>query len=112
MSADQGEWLSMGEAARRVGEQGDKFRRRMRLLNERHGGELLRPAGGGQKRKREEVHTKALLHYQRVDIEFRDQEMAQMRAELDETNRKLEALRNSFLAFRRRSLEWFKRHEK
>jgi len=33
-----------------------------------------------------------------------------MRAELDETNRRLEALRNSFLAFRRKSLVWFQKH--
>lgn len=112
MSSETGEWLSMSEAARRVGEQGDKFRRRMRLLNERHGGELLRSVGRGKKRNRQEVHSKALLHYQRVDLEFRDQEMTQMRAELDETNRKLEALRNGFLAFRRKSLQWFQRHSR
>lgn len=108
--SEVGEWLSMGTAAKRVGEERTKFRRRMQLLNERHGGELLRSVGRGKKRSRQEVHSKALLHYQRVDLEFRDQEMTQMRAELDETNRKLEALRNSFLAFRRKSLQWFQRH--
>jgi len=110
--AEAGEWLSMGAAAKRVGEERTKFRRRMQLLNERHGGELLRDAGRGKKRKRQEVHSKALLHYQRVDLEWRDQEMAQMRAEIDETNRKLEALRDSFHAFRRKSLQWFQRHSK
>ena len=112
MSTPAGEWLSMGAAAKRVGEERTKFRRRMQLLNERHGGDLLRSVGRGEKRTRQEVHSKALLHYQRIDLEFRDQEMTQMRAELDETNRKLEALRNSFHAFRRKSLDWFKRHEK
>lgn len=106
-AADTGQWLSMGDAARRVGEQIDKFRRRMDLLNERHGGDLLRPTGRGKKRKRFEVHSKALLHYQRVDLEWRDQELVQMRAELEETTRKLDALRNSFLAFRRRTTRAF-----
>lgn len=109
-AAESGQWLSMAEAARRVGEERTRFRRRMELLNERHGGDLLRQVGRGKKRNHQEVHSKALLHYQRVDLEFRDQEMAQMRAELDETNRKLEALRNSFLAFRRKSLVWFQKH--
>ncbi len=109
---DPGEWLSMGEAARRAKTERTMFRRRMELLNARHGGELLRPVGVGKKRKRFEVHSKALLFYSRVDVEWRDAEMQQMRSDLEETQQRLDQLRNTTLEFRRKALDWFKKHGK
>jgi hypothetical protein len=101
------QWMRLADGARRVGEPVWKFRRRMLALDEHHEGKLLRWVGRGKKRKHREVSAQALLFYQRVDIEAKDAEMAQVRAELEELRVRQEAQRNSFLAFRRKSLQWF-----
>src|ERR1700744_6561004 len=102
-----GKWISMGEAATLAGVTLRRFRPRMLMLNAKYGGELLRQTGNGKKKKRFEVHTNALLLYQRADVEWRDAELAQLRADLEETKRKLDALRTMTLAFRKKALAWF-----
>jgi hypothetical protein len=110
------EWIGMAEAARRAGVTGPdavrKFRRRIQDLNENLGGQILRRTGSGKKKVRFEVSAQGLLHYQRVDIEQRDAEVAQLSAELEETKRRLDRLRDQVMLFRKQARDWFTKAER
>lgn len=110
------EWIGMAEAARRAGIKGPdavrKFRRRIQDLNANLGGQILRPTGSGKSKPRYEVSAQGLLHYQRVDIQQRDAEVAQLHAESEDFRLKLTALRNQFKAFRDQARGWFEKHGK
>lgn len=104
-------WVPMAEAAKLADEPLWRFRRRMKILNERHGGQLLKHFGRGNKHKRLHVSAEALMHHLRTDPNAIDEQVEALQAELAVTNRKLEALRDSHHAFRRKSSEWFRRYE-
>ncbi|MBA3913668.1 MAG: hypothetical protein H0X25_07390 [Acidobacteriales bacterium] len=116
MRPETDDWISMEEGARRAGITGHtaarKFRARIKAINADHGGKLLRSTGSGKKKPRLEVSAQALLFYQRVDTERRDAEVMQLQSDVEELRGRQEALRQQFLAFRRKSHDWFMHHPK
>jgi hypothetical protein len=103
-------WIPLAEAAGMAGEPLWRFRRRMHVLNHRHGGRLLRNFSRGDRNAaRWHVSAEALLHHLRTDPNQGDEELDEIRGRVDENEQKTEALRQ---AFRRRSREWYARIER
>jgi hypothetical protein len=96
-------WIPISEAAELAGVGARTMRRRMLVLNARCGGRALRSyEPEGTLPRKYFVSVEALLHFLRTDPSSFDGELADIHGKMEEFDRKLNALRDSHRALKRK----------
>jgi len=88
-------WVTLAKAARAAGVKPSRFRAQIRRLDEEHGGVLLRQFGPGTKHSYQHVHLPALRKILTPEPELAGQEVAALRARVEELEAGLLATRTA-----------------
>lgn len=112
VSAREGTWIRIPEAARLVGMSRQGMRKRLLRLNQIAGGRLLRRESATGRGGHFEVCVEVLRELRSYDPKERERELGHVHWRIGEVEGRLEALRNAHRAHRRRTERRLDQHQK